>query len=43
MTWDTPRAKQPCITCGKNLAGHIRDIHSGKTKAHPFKTAKDKK
>lgn len=43
MTWDTPQAKQPCTTCGKNLAGHTRDIQNGRAKPHPFKTTGDKK
>ncbi len=42
MVWDTPRAKQPCIRCHKNLAGHVRLIQRGWYVAHPFVTKDDK-
>lgn len=43
MSFDTSRAKKPCVTCGKNLAGHTRDILKGKRRAHPFVTEHDPK
>ncbi len=42
MTWGTRRAKRLCVKCGKNLAGHVRDIQAGRFNSHPFITKDDK-